>query len=264
MSEPLLDETKTAEALARMNTVYIKLKIIVDKLGDVLNTFDPNDKETKRKVNDVLVLFKQANEEFNFKDFFKVLKKFSSKQLDEVKNGVFELFSNNNISVSVNNDNNTVNISSTKIGVQTLKAEDYVVEEVCNPMHTNRNGGSRRRKQYGGIDPVSIFAIGVAGTAGTAIGIIIMIALSFIYLGICLLLYSGALNDMGFITGILWIGYGPTCIPVGLLLFLNKIRKTIQESCSSNSGGKLKTARKRILIKKKRKTIAKKSKKSRR
>jgi hypothetical protein len=263
MSEPLLDETKTAEALARMNDVYINLKSIVDKLGDVFNTFVPNDKETKQKVNDVLVLFKQANEEFNFKDFFKVLKTFSSKQLDEVKNGVSELFSNNNISVSVNNDNNTVTIRSTKIGVQTLNAKDLVIDEVCSPMHM-RNGGSRRRKQYGGIDPVSIFALGLAGTTGTAIGIIIMIALSFIYLGLCLLLYSGALNDMGFITGILWIGYGPVCIPVGLLLFLNKIRKTIQESCSSNRGGKLKTARKRILINKKRKTIAKKSKKLRR
>ena len=39
MNEPLLDETKEAEALARMNAVVVKLKDIADKLGGVITPF---------------------------------------------------------------------------------------------------------------------------------------------------------------------------------------------------------------------------------
>ena len=264
MNEPLLDETKEAEALARMNAVVVKLKDIADKLGGVIKNFIPNNEGTKKEVKEILDMFKKLNNEYNLKDYWRVLKSFSDEQLDEVKEGVSKLFSENGGSITVNSENNTVTISSPNI-TKNISSSDLPLETCINPMHLNRNGGSRRQKQYGGVfDPISIFALGFTGATGVAIGTVITILLSFIYLGICLLLYSGSFNNMGPIAFGYWISFGPACIPVALLLFLNKIRKMIQNSCSSNSGGKLKTARKRILIKKKRKTIAKKSKKSRR
>lgn len=251
LDKPLLGETREAENLEKMKELAKQLTVIAEKIGLVIQTRVPFDESTKKQVKEIVDDLKNLNKEYKLTNFFSVLKGYTDDQLDNIKNGVSKMFTDNNSEIIVNNENETVTIKSPS-GTKIMGRDDLILEETCNPMH---QGGSI--EQYGGFDPFTVFAMGFAGTAGTAVAITIMTLLSFIYLGLCFLVYSGALN--GFLTLI----YLFPCIPVGLLLFLNSLRKDIKKSCSSRKGGKLKTARKRFLIKKHRKSKRKKSKKSR-
>lgn len=254
MSEPLLNETREADAIEKMNALAGNLQYIAGRLGDVIKNFKPNDEETKKEVIEIINKFKVLNKEYKLKDFFRILKSYSDDELNKIRDGVSKMFSDSDSNIIVDKEENTVTIDS-PVGKNIISGKDLILEETCNPMHQH---GSSRRKQYGGVfDPFTVFAMGTAGAAGTAVAITVMIALSFIYLAICLLTYTGALPG-----GYTLLLLGP-CIPVGLLLFLNSVRKDIKNSCSSRKGGKLKTARKRFLIKKHRISKRKKSKKSR-
>jgi hypothetical protein len=243
---PLLDESRAADNEARMIQLNKELTNIVTKIGYAMKNYTTNKEESEKMIIEVVDELDELEKQYTFRNFLSFLKSSSKEFIKDVKNGVIDVFRNNGGSIIEEKE---------KVTFKTPLGEESITnEETCNPMHME-NG---RQQQNGGFifDPFSLAAIGVSASIATGI----TIGLAFIYIFLCTVFHvrnfsrNRRSNDVKWYTAKKY-----ACLPVGIVLFAIRCI-----SCAEpRRGGKLKTARKRFLIKKNRKSKAKKSKKSR-
>lgn len=183
------------------------------------------------------------------KDFiFLLYKKRGENAIKDLWNTIKGLTDRNNINLDVDIGKSTVSLGEQNYVVH-LENNDYILDEPMNPMHKFRAGSNQK-----GGEPFTVMFI--------------VMAIGWFFLA--LMCFGGTEFSIGELERGRdyfneWESTGSRIGKIGCSAILNIILVIykIKGKIYKKSGGKLKTARKRFLIKKNRKSKAKKSKKSR-